>query len=435
MLGTDLVIAARSLRQHTKRNIFLGFALAAVAALLVLFMGVIGGIRTAMMESATTVLSGHVNVGGFFKVSAGTSAPLVTEVPKVLADVKRLVPELDFATIRGRGYAKAVSDSGSMDLVLAGVQIADERGFRRVVQVSEGDLDELAEPGTLLLFDKQAERLRVKVGDAVTLSAPTARGINNTLDVRVVAIAKSVGLLSSWVGFLPEESVRRLYQLSPTTTGAIHLYLKDPAASPQVASRLIDDLRQAGYRVMDHDPQPYWMKLFDGVNAEDWTGQKLDITSWQDEVSFLEFILKIVEGLAGLLVTVLVLIVIVGIMNTLWIAIRERTREIGTLRAIGMQRTQVGRLFVLEAALLAFLGSSAGALAGVAAAAGLNAADLRVGEGLQMLLLQDRLVLALGLGQVVSYIVWLVVLTAVAALFPALRAARLRPVTAMHHIG
>ena len=44
-----------------------------------------------------------------------------------------------------------------------------------------------------------------------------------------------------------------------------------------------------------------------------------------------------------MLIIVLLVIIAVGIMNTMWIAIRERTREIGTLRAIGMQRARVLR--------------------------------------------------------------------------------------------
>ncbi len=435
MIATDLRVAGRNLLQHRRRNLFLGAAIAAVAALLVVFMGLVAGIRGAMMESATTIMCGHVNVGGFFKITSGASAPLVTDYPRVLEDVKRLVPELDYATIRGRGYVKAVSDSDSMDLVLAGLQIGQERKFRRVVQVLEGKLDDIAQPNTILLSEKQADRLHVKAGDALTLSAPTARGVNNTIDVRVAAVTKSVGILSSIFAFLPEESLRRLYQLNDRTTGAIHLFLKDPDASPQVMSRLLEDLRKAGYRVMDHDPQPYWMKLFQKVNSEDWTGQKLDVTTWQDEVSFLDFMLKIVSGLATILVTVLLFIVVVGIMNTLWIAIRERTREIGTLRAIGMQRTKVLWLFLLEAALLALGGSAAGVLLGWAFAALVNALDLPVGEGLQMLLLQDHLAIAVSPASLAVYVAGITLLTSVGALLPALRAARLRPVTAMHHIG
>jgi ABC-type lipoprotein release transport system permease subunit len=434
MIATDVLVALRNLKQHGKRNALLGVAIATVALLLVLFMGIIAGIRGAMMETATTLFTGHVNVGGFFKITSGTGAPLVTDYPRVIADVKRMVPELDFATIRGRGYARAISDSSSMDLVLWGLEVGNERGFRKVVRVVEGRIEDLEQPGTILLFEKVAERLKVKVGDALTLSAPTARGVNNTLDVRVAAIGKSMGLLSGFVGYLPEQSLRALYQLSPTTTGAVHLYLRDPAAAGPVAARLHDDLVRAGYRVMDHDPQPYWMK-FQKVNSEDWTGQKLDVTTWNDEVSFLEFIINIVQGLATILVGVLLFIVIVGIMNTLWIAIRERTREIGTMRAIGMQRTQVMRLFLLEAALLAFLGGTLGALAGAGIAVLVNAAQVKVNEGLQMLVLQERLTIAVTPGRLAAYVAGLTLLTAFAALLPALRAARLKPVTAMHHIG
>jgi putative ABC transport system permease protein len=435
VIATDLLVTVRNLLRHTRRNLFLGGAIAAVAALMVLFLGVMDGIRAAMMESATTIVCGHVNVGGFFKITSGSSAPLVSGYPKVLADVRKLVPELEYATIRGRGYVKAVSDSDSMDLVLAGLQIDQERNFKRVVEAIEGRLDDISQPGTILLSEKQAERLHVKAGDALTLSAPTARGVNNTLDVRVAAVTKSVGIFSSIFAFLPEASLRQLYQLNDQTTGAIHLFLKDPAAAPQVTSRLIEGLRAAGYRVMDHDPQPYWMKLFQKVNSEDWTGQKLDVTTWQDEVSFLDFILKIVTGLQGILISVLLVIVIVGIMNTLWIAIRERTREIGTLRAIGMQRTKVLWLFVLEAALLAAGGATGGVLAGWLVAARINAADIRVGEGLQMLLMQDHLAIVVTPGALAGYVAAITALTAVASLLPALRAARLRPVTAMHHIG
>ncbi len=154
MIATDLLIAGRNLLQHTRRNLLLGAAIAAVAALLVVFLGLIAGIRGAMMESATTIMCGHVNVGGFFKITSGTSAPLVTDYPKVLEDVRRIVPELDYATIRGRGYVKAVSDSDSMDLVLASLQIDKEKKFRRVVQVLEGNLDDIALPNTILLSEK-----------------------------------------------------------------------------------------------------------------------------------------------------------------------------------------------------------------------------------------------------------------------------------------
>src|SRR5512133_1206205 len=118
MILTDLQIAARNLTRHTRRNLFLGGALAAVTALLVLLGALTGGMEASMTESATTLLTGHVNVGGFFKITSSSSAPLVSSYPKVLEAGRRRVRELDYATQRGRGWAKAVSETSSMDLVL-----------------------------------------------------------------------------------------------------------------------------------------------------------------------------------------------------------------------------------------------------------------------------------------------------------------------------
>ena len=435
MILVDLQIASRNLLNHTKRNLLLGGAIAAVTALLVIMGALTEGIRSAMLESATTLMTGHVNVGGFFKITSGTSAPLVTDHEKVLADVRRLAPEIDYVTVRGRGWAKGVSERSSMDLVLAGVDIAREPGFRRVVRMKEGSLEELAKPDTVLLFEDQAKRLEVRVGDAITISAPTARGVSNTADVRVVAIARNLGILSAFNVFLPSETLRSLYQLNASTTGALHLYLEDAAEAGHVAARLRGGLAKAGWRVMDPDPRPYWEKLMGKVNSEDWVGQKLDVTTWEDELTFISWILSALLGITGLLMFILLVIVVIGILNTLAIAIRERTREIGTLRAIGMQRTKVLWLFLLEAALLGLAGTACGALLGVALAAAVNAAHLAVPESVQMFLMQQQLTMTVLGRTVVARSLFILAVTTGAALVPAFHAARLKPITAMHHIG
>lgn len=435
MIATDLSIAARNLTRHTRRNAFLGGALAAVTALLVLLGGLSAGVEASMMESATVLMTGHVNVGGFYKVTSGTAAPLVTDYQKVLAETTKHVPELDYATVRVRGWAKGVSERSSMDLVLGGVDVGKEPGFPKVVRVLSGRLEDLARPGSLLLFEDQAKRLEVQVGDVITLSAPTYRGQNNTADVRVVAIAQNAGLISAFTAFLEAGTLRGLYNLREGNTGAIHLYLQDPRDSARVAARLRDALSAAGWRVMDANPQPYWMKLMQIVPNEDWTGQKLDMSTWEDEMSFMSWILSAVRTLSTLLVFILMVIVVIGILNTLAIAIRERTREIGTLRAIGMQRRKVLWLFLLEAFLLGTASTALGALLGAGVGALVNAARLGVPESVQMFLLQQQLTLRIETGMVVAAVVALTLLTTVAAFLPARRAARLRPVTAMHHIG
>ena len=434
--GTNLQIAARSLFQHRRRAMFLGGAIGAVTALLVLLNGLSTGVHETMEHTATTLSSGHVNVGGFFKVSAGQSAPVVTDYLKVLDVVKRALPEMDFSVQRGRGWAKLVSDSGSMQAGVSGIDIKDEPEFKSVLTIMSGNSEDLAQPGTILLFEDQLKKLEVKVGDAITVSAQTTRGVANTIDCRVVAIARDAGLMSKWNVFVPMETLRALYQLSPNTTGAIQIHLKprDQPNAPQIASRLRTTLEQAGYRMMDADPRAFWMK-FDTVNREQWTGQKLDVTTWEDELSFLTWTLNLLNVLKVLLLLILIAIVVTGIMNTMWIAIRERTREIGTLRAIGMQRRGILWMFLFESLLLGLGSATGGAIAGTLVAAALNSAHIAVPVSMQLFLMSDHLHLAVHPGAVVQAALLLTLLTGLAALYPSFRAARLRPIEAMSHFG
>ncbi|MCP3163893.1 ABC transporter permease [Myxococcus qinghaiensis] len=428
------LIAFRNLGTHRRRTVLLGGAIAGVTALLVILMGLSTGMKETMLRSATTLATGHVNVGGFYKVTAGQAAPVVTAYPKILEQVRKAVPELDYAVQRGRGWAKIVSESGSLQVGVGGIDVKDEPGFRQVLQIQEGNLDGLNEQSTVLLFEKQAKRLQVKVGDTVTISAPTMRGTNNTVDVRVAAIATDVGMMSDFNVFVPSGTLRSLYQLRDDTTGALYLYLKDVNQVPHVQARLRTVLADAGHQLMDNDPRAFWMK-FEVVNREAWTGQKLDITNWEDELSFITWTLTALNGLTGILIFVLLVIIGVGIMNTLWIAIRERTREIGTLRAIGMQRTRVVVMFLFEAMTLGALGTLAGALIGLAVCLGVDSAHVGVPEAVAMFIMSDRLHLVVNAGSVVGAMVFITTCTTLISLIPSFLAARLKPVTAMHHIG
>jgi ABC-type lipoprotein release transport system permease subunit len=429
-----LLIAVRNLGTHKRRTLLLGGAIAGVTALLVILMGLSNGMKQTMLESATTLMTGHVNVGGFYKVTAGQSAPVVTAYPQLLEQLRQEVPELDYSVQRSRGWVKVVSETGSMQLGVGGIDVEAESGFRKVIQVRQGRLDDLAQPNTLLLFEEQAKRLEVKVGDTVTLSAPTMRGTSNTVDVRVAAIAANVGMLSSFNVFMPNATLRGLYQLREDSTGALMLYLKDMASIPAVQARLAKRLPELGFQVLDHNPQPFFMK-FETVNREAWTGQKLDITNWEDEISFIKWTVSALDALTGVLTFVLLIIIAVGIMNTLWIAIRERTREIGTLRAIGMQRGYVLVMFLLEALVLGLLGTAVGAAAGLGVCLAINAADISVPMAVQVFILSEKLHLVVNPGSVVGAITFITLCTTAISMIPSFLAARMKPVTAMHHIG
>lgn len=433
-LMVDVRIGFQSLLQHRRRTLFLGGAIAAVTTFLILMTALSAGIRQTMIRAATTLMTGHVNVGGFYKVTAGMGVPVVTDYSKIVDLIRKNIPEAQYVNNRGRGWARLNSDTGGLQAGIGGIDIQNEPLFRKVVRPVAGNLDDLAKPGTILVFEEQAKKLGVKVGDAITISAPTTRGTNNTVDVRVAAIGKEMGLLSSFQVMVPEATLRALYQINDRSTGAIHLLLKDMNQVPEVVAKVRTLLEQNGYKVMDPDPHPFWQK-FESVNRESWRGQKLDVSTWEDELSFLTWTLSAVRGLTIVVVFILLVIIVIGIMNTMWIAIRERTREIGTLRAIGMHRRRVLSMFLTEAFLLGLLGTVAGAVVALLVAAILNAAGIHVPQSIQLFLMSDKLWLLVGGGAVAQSVLAITVITTLAAFYPSLRAARLRPVTAMHHVG
>jgi putative ABC transport system permease protein len=178
----------------------------------------------------------------------------------------------------------------------------------------------------------------------------------------------------------------------------------------------------------------YWMKL-QSITQQDWTGQKLEITNWEDEMSGLRVAVSLMDALGGVLVGLLLLIVGVGVMNTLWVAIRERTQEVGTLRAIGMHRWRVVAMFVMEGFVLALASTLVGVVLGLGLCAALNAAQVPVPEGARMLLMSNAFYFQVGPRALVPPLVFVISCVTFVSLFPAFLAARLRPITAMSHLG
>lgn len=133
-------------------------------------------------------------------------------------------------------------------------------------------------------------------------------------------------------------------------------------------------------------------------------------------------------------VMVLFLIILVGVVNTLRMTIRERTREIGTVRAIGMQKRDVRAMFILETGMLALVSSAAGAAAALLAMAGLSALTIDAGDNpLGMLLVDGHLYFAPTAGAIIGYVALIVAIAAATAYFPARRAADLTAAAALRH--
>lgn len=447
-MGLYIKLAIRNIKQARRRTMLLGTAIALVTGLLVLMLSLSQGIHATMVKNITSVASGHVNIAGFYKNKPTDQWPMITGVSKIRQLAEENTPGLDYIVDRHRAWAKVVSAKQSFWVSPSGVDIATEPELFNVLKLAKeseykdggrdevvGDLSRLKDRNTALIFAAQAKRLKVEVGDYLTITAPTSSGRTNTIDVTVVAVGKDLGFMTNWSIFLPKSDVQELYSTNPDVSSVVMIYLKDPEKAADVMANLREVYEQEGYRLMDHDPKPFFMK-FETVAGEDWTGQKLDLTTWNDEISMMEGILAALDTLTFVLMLVLSIVIMIGIMNAMWISVKKRTKEVGMVRAIGMRRGQVLKMFVAEVLTLGLLSSFLGVVLSAGFAILLDAANIAIdSSAVRILLMSDKLNLVV----VPAHLFWTVfgatLVAGVSALWPAYRASKLEPMTAIGHTG
>ncbi len=89
------------------------------------------------------------------------------------------------------------------------------------------------------------------------------------------------------------------------------------------------------------------------------------VLSSQAVIETIESVLGVVQTAILSLAGIAILVGAVGIMNTMFTAVKERTREIGILKAVGAKRSQINKLFLVEAGIVGLLGGTLGTLLGV----------------------------------------------------------------------
>jgi putative ABC transport system permease protein len=159
----------------------------------------------------------------------------------------------------------------------------------------------------------------------------------------------------------------------------------------------------------------------------------IEIKSWLDLASFYHQVVMLYNGIFGFLGLIVFAIVVFSVANTIVMSIFERTREIGTLMAIGVSRGRVWRMFFLEGLMTGVLGGILGVAAGALIATLINSGDVMlppppgytVGYKLQILLQPPVLMTAFLIAVVTSTL---------SSILPALKASRLKIVDALGHI-
>jgi ABC-type lipoprotein release transport system permease subunit len=435
-------IAARNLWSRRSRTLILGSAIALVTFVLATLLGLTTAFQSSLFQAGTALLSGHVNVGGFNKISPSSATPIIKNAPRLLEVAQAAAgPDAEFITDRVTGFGKIISEGGTIQVPMWGIELERDPNLQRAFKLTTKKefqgapvtLADATKPGCVVVFESQAKKLGVVHGDNVTILVPTMRNQSNTKDLRVCAILKDMGAFSDFATFINKWDALDVYQLDRDATGFVMIYLKEVAQVSAVEERVRKAYLEGGWKILEKDSTPFFMK-FEKIANEPWIGERLDISNWEDTLSFVKWVVQSIDAVSLLLVTVILVSIAIGITNALWMSVRERTAEIGTLRSIGMQRNLVLRLFLTEGLILSTLFSGIGVVVAYVGEWIVHSVVIKLPDAFRTILIMDSLQVDITPASALFAFLLVSFFAVAGSFWPAWRASRMPPVTAMGHV-
>lgn len=430
-------LAMRNLSRQKRRSILLGSAIAFGILFITLINGFTGSFVTNVGENFSHLLAGHIFLEGVEKSDSGRDLYVIRddkEIVQVIEDMN--IPYL-YLTKRTTFDGFLIFEGKTVRQSIIGVDWASEKYFKERLILQEGEFEAMDDPKGIIISTKIAERLNVSLGDQILVKLKTYTGQQNVGEFNVRAISIDTGLFGAISCYAGMDYVNELMNLQPDEYMTLGIYLEELTDTDPYAQILFPALKEhielfdRDQKNADGEDQNPFLSILQQQDEEEWSGVRYRFTTINDILSEVEEIVRILN-IAGLIIMlVLFSIVMVGITNTFRMVMFERIQEIGTMRAVGMQQSEVRSLFLFEALFLAIIGVIAGlALAGLVMFI-VSRIYWGVDTPLFMLLKNGYMTFKVTPLQMLINISIVMALTLGAAFMPAQKAARLEPADAL----
>lgn len=408
-----VLIAGRNILRNRRRTAITAGGTAFGIVAFVFLFSYFDGFGEDLIENSTRYVTGHVQIerAGLRQDHA---PELAFENSATLLQQLGAVPEVEAAAPRVQAQALASSAAKSEGIMLVGISPEAERAVTFIHRtIVEGQpLAEGAEGADrdIVVGRRLAERLGVRLGEKMVVMAQAANGELGTAAYRVRGIfATESDSFDGTMAFVTLPAAQSLLALG-SRISTINLRLRDRAT---LADGLPALRRLAGPAGLSVEP-------------------------WQALLPQVDDMVRLIRVISNIILAVAFLVIAMAIMNTVFMAVAERTREFGVMMALGTPPAAIERMIVYETLALMLLASIVGYGIGIALVAYYG------GQGLDMSGFFRGYAAIPGLtgivhptlvaGHIVVPGLVLFVASVLISLYPAARAARLDPVRAIRHV-
>lgn len=409
----DLQMAWRNVWRNPRRTWLTVAAIAFACLVLVFMLSFQLGSYATMIDSSVKIEAGHLQVQaeGYH---ADHEMRQTVDDPAAVGRVLDGIPGVEAYTRRATAYAVLSSEARTYAGQVVGIDPEREARVSSLESlVRQGEFVSADDPEGALVGDLLANNLKIGLGDELTV-------IGQGLDGSVAATVLSVrGVFSSGIDELDRSTVEMplaTFQQVFTMGDAVHQVVaiaQDLWSVPEIQKQVVAGVEGFGQSpplvVLD------WNELMPGLL------QSITV----DLVSGLIFYVA------------LIFVVAFSILNTFLMAFLERTHEFGVMMAIGTKPGRLGRLLLLESLALTGVGIVAGIVLGCAVTLYFQSHGIDVSganELLERFGISGRMYPRLSVVSALAGPLLVMVITGLAALYPALKIRRLRPVEALRHV-
>lgn len=439
-MSSIISMAFRNLSRQKRRSFLLGGAIAFGIMIVTIISSLAGGLMGNVAANIAHLFAGHVFIEGVEKSPSGKNLEIIRD-DMVINDTIQAAGLSDAYIQKRSGAAVTLIFEGKKtQQSIIGVDFDKERLLRERVSFTKGGFDQATASNSLFVSEQVAKKLKVDVGDRLLAQTKTVTGQFNVGEFRVAGIMPSMGLFDQMLAYTPKAYLNSLIGLGPEDYQMLGIMLPDLTQAEKVAENVKTALK-ARAQVFELPPgtlinvsnpaQSRYQKLAQLARKETWEGTKYRVYTINDTISQIEQVVQILNTVSTVILVVLFLIILVGILNTFRIIIYERTKEIGTMRALGLQRPDVRNLFILEATFLAIGGVIAGFAAAGIVMLLLSFINFGTGTFFALFMKNGHLSFVPQLSQSSFHVILVVLLTMLAAYLPARRAAKLEPADAL----
>jgi len=337
MISTTTLLAWRNIWRHPRRTVLTISAMVFANVLLVFLLGLQFGQYRMMIDNSLRLLTGQMQVQAAGYLDDPDITLTIPEADGLSGQIREQTG-LDAVTPRAEAFVLASSASRSIGVRVTGVDPQYEPRVSSIPGlVGQGRYLRDRNANELVIGSVLARNLELGIGDELTLLGSGRDGSIAATIAPVVGIFETGNRdIDRQMLLMPIGTFRELFVMP----GMAHRIVI--GGGREQARRLSKQIRQL---LVDRD--------------------ELVLLGWEQLLPGLKQAIQADLSSAWIMYAVLIVLVAFGMMNTMLMSVLERTHEFGILLALGVRHGRLGRMILLESAMLALIGLALGLLAGM----------------------------------------------------------------------